>query len=165
MFYLGKRTIWHIFHHERSASFHRGREAIGERIAHPLSTPARGISVAFFHTQTHTSHDHADAPYNWATQTRSEARSSSFTVPSSSCVARPTFTRTSRTFAQLSGLWEPKSTPTLGPRPSAFATARTSSSAAASKHRSVSALFVKTGGQDALVVKGIEGESVVTSCS
>jgi hypothetical protein len=33
--YLRKCAVWHILHHEWCASFDRGSEAIGERVAHP----------------------------------------------------------------------------------------------------------------------------------
>jgi len=43
--YLGKCTIWNVFHHKRCASLDRGRDAIGERVTHALST-TRSISVS-----------------------------------------------------------------------------------------------------------------------
>src|SRR5216684_1803447 len=109
--YFGKGSIRYVFHHKGCARLDRGCKAISERVAHALP-PTRGISVSL---PTYTIRLGPHAPYSWARETRSAAKSLSFIIPSSSCVAKPTLTRASRTLAQLPGLWDAKSTPTLGP--------------------------------------------------
>jgi hypothetical protein len=39
--HLGQSAVWHILDHERCASFDRGGEAIGERVAHPYIAGTR----------------------------------------------------------------------------------------------------------------------------
>lgn len=53
--YLGKCTIWNVFHHKRCASLDRGSDAIGKRVTHALPT-TRGISIPllFLHDQNRT---------------------------------------------------------------------------------------------------------------
>jgi hypothetical protein len=55
--YLGKCTVWNVFHHERCAGLDRARDAIGERVAH-ASSITRGISVSLLFLHDHSDHTH-----------------------------------------------------------------------------------------------------------
>lgn len=59
--YLGKCTVRNVFHHERCASFDRGRDAIGERVTHALSTHTRDQRLFPFPTRSQSDHTYRTA--------------------------------------------------------------------------------------------------------
>src|ERR1700761_4489412 len=89
--------------------------AVAMRSVSVSLTPYRRHAVSAFLYPSYAIIIGPHAPYSWARVTRSAAKSLSFTKPPSSREARPTLKGASRTLAQLLGLWEAKSTPTLGP--------------------------------------------------